>query len=301
MKPKDYGLFFGVLSPLLSSMGVVLIAVAAKLLPPLFVASITGILGGIILFFSMFLFKEKFDLFQLKGNSKDLLKMLFVRGVFGAGIMTLGLSMTDGIKAIFFSKTEPFFVLGWHWLLLGEKIRKSHIILLTVHMTGAVILSTGGNFLAFGRTQLGGLFIIIAMMLFALSYIYGSRLSKSIGSRVPSAVTSGIGGLILLPISLFFVSSTVWDITSIGWVYMISFVILWNVFGLTFWFISLKTVKGWIVSALRSIGPIAGVPFAYFLFGETLNIIQIIGGIIVLITSALIAREHLRPKNSKSN
>ncbi|MBI2005194.1 MAG: prepilin peptidase, partial [Candidatus Aenigmarchaeota archaeon] len=32
-----------------------------------------------------------------------------------------GLSMTDGIKAIFFSKMEPFFVLGWHWLLLGEK------------------------------------------------------------------------------------------------------------------------------------------------------------------------------------
>src|SRR3989338_5668108 len=192
MRPKDYGLFFGVLSPLLSSMGVVLIAVAAKLLPPLFVASITGILGGIILFFSMFLFKEKFDLFQLKGNSKDLLKMLFIRGVFGAGLMTIGLSMTDGIKAIFFSKTEPFFVLGWHWLLLGEKIRKSHMILLTVHMTSAVILSTGGNFLSFGRTQLGDLFVIFAMMLFALSYIYGSRLSKSIGSRVPSAVTSGI-------------------------------------------------------------------------------------------------------------
>ena len=65
---------------------------------------------------------------------------------------------------------------------------------------------------------------------------------------------------------------------------------------MTMWLASLKSVKGWIVSALRAIGPIAGVPVAWLLFGEILTPIQILGGIIVLITSVVIAKEHLRRK-----
>lgn len=299
MSSKNYGLLFAILSPLFSSIATILSAAAVKLLSPLFAASIAGIFGSLILLFSMILFKEKINFSKLKENIKDILGMLLTRGIFGVAAITIGLSMTDGIKAIFFSKTEPYFVLGWHWLLLGEKIKKTHFILLTIHIIGALILSTGGKFVSFGRSQLGDLFIVLAMALFALSYIFGRRLSKTVGSLTTNAITTGIGGLVLFPIALLFIPANVWDITSIGWLYLISFIILWNVFGLTFWFVSLKTMKGWIVSALRSIGPVAGAPFAYFLFGETLNSIQIVGGIIVLITSILIAREHLRKENSK--
>lgn len=299
MKSKRYGLLFAITSPFFSNIATIFSATATKLLAPIFVSGVGGIIGSLILFFSMLISKEKIDLHKIRQNSKDLWKMILIRGVLGNALFSLGLFLTDGIRAIFFTKMEPYFVLGWHWLFLREKVKKSHLILLTIHIIGAVILSTGGQFTSFDRAQLGDLLVISAMLLFALSYIYGRKLSRNLGAKTPTMVTTGVGGLILLPISLFFVPSHVWDVTSIGWLYLLIATILFNVFGLTFWFASLKTVKGWIVSALRSIGPIAGAPVAYFLFGETISQIQIIGGIIVLITSALIAREHLRHENSK--
>ncbi len=298
MKPKKNGLILAIISPFFSSIATVLSATATKLLAPIFVSGVGGILGGLILLFSMLIAKEKINLPEIKRNYKDIIKMVFLRGIFGMGMFSIGLSLTDGIKAIFFTKMEPYFVLGLYWFLFKEKIQKSHIFLLAIHVMGAFILSTGGNFLSFGRVQLGDLFVILAMLFFALSYIPGRKLSQNLGAKASTMVTIGIGGTVLFLVSLFFVPSHVWDVTSVGWIYLISSTILFNVFGLTFWFASLKNVKGWMVSALRALGPIAGAPFAYFMFKEVLSPLQIIGGLIVIITSALIVREHLK-KESK--
>ena len=109
MKSKNYGLLFAILSPLLSSIGTILSAAAVKILSPLFAASIAGIFGSLILLFSMTFFKEKINFSKLKENIRDILGMLLTRGIFGAAAITIGLSMTDGIKAIFFSKICAWF------------------------------------------------------------------------------------------------------------------------------------------------------------------------------------------------
>lgn len=293
MKPIYYGLLFAILSPFFSSIATVFQSGATKLLTPLIVASIGGLLGGIALLSLVLLSKEKFNIKKIRKNLKDLTFMTFFRPVLGVTIFAYGLSMTGAIKAIFFTKMEPYFVLGLFWLLGREKIKIKHLILLTIHIIGAIVLSTGANFAAFGRAQFGDLLIISAMGLFALSYFYGTRLSRNLGAKISNSITLGIGGLILLPFALIFSPLNFFVSQPLGWTYLISYVILFNLIGLTLWFASLKTVKGWMVSALRSIGPLVGAPFAYFLFGETLSFIQIVGGVVVLITSALIAREHL--------
>lgn len=299
MKPLHYGLMFAILSPLFSSIATILQSGAVKLLHPLVVTSIGGLSGSMILFILIILSKEKINSQKIRHNIKDITLMTVLRPLAGATSLAYGLSMTDGIKAIFFTKAEPYFVLLWHWLLKKEKINSRHLILLTIHIIGAIILSTGG-ILKFGSAQFGDLLVVLAMGLFALSYIYGSKLSNKLGAKVSNAIVLGLGGIILLPFTLAFSPLTELMNERLGWTYFVSYVILFNVIGLTLWFASLKTVKSWMVSALRSLGPIVGAPFAYFLFRETLSLIQIIGGIIVLITSALIAREHLRIENSKS-
>lgn len=57
------------------------------------------------------------------------------------------------------------------------------------------------------------------------------------------------------------------------WLYMLASIILFNVISLTLWYASLKTVKAWIVSALRSLRPLFGASFAWLLFGETLSLV----------------------------
>jgi len=293
MKLKHYGLLLAILSPMFSSIATIFQSGSTKLLTPLIVASIGSILGSIALLLIVIISREKIDTRKIRNNWKDLSFMTLLRPLLGVTIFAFGLSMTSAIKAIFFTKMEPYFVLGWYWILKKEKLHKKYLILLAIHLTGAILLSTGGNFGGLGKAQLGDLLVVAAMGFFSLSYIYGTRLSQKIGAKISNSLTMGIAGMLLLPFALIFSPAVVWTF-SLGWKYLIAYVILFNVIGLTLWFASLKTVKGWIVSALRSLGPIVGAPIAWILLGETLSIMQIFGGLIVLITSALIAREHIR-------
>ena len=290
-------LIFAIASPFFSSVATVFKSGAAKNLSPLTVVVVGGFLGSLMLFLLARAFKEKVTIHTIRLHLRSLSALILLRTILGELFFTYGLSQTDVIKAIFFTKVEPYFVLLIGVLFLRERIKLHHLFLLTIHLTGAVLLSTGGAIGHVSRAQIGDLFIIIAMALFASSYNYGKRLSHSIGSISSNAVAMGIGSFILLPFMIFF--SPPKPSFNIGWVYLLIYVILFNVIALTLWFASLRSVRGWIVSALRYIGPVLGAPVAYFLFKETLNIIQIFGAIIIIFTSFLIAKEHLKTQSQK--
>ena len=56
--------------------------------------------------------------------------------------------------------------------------------------------------------------------------------------------------------------------------------------------------------AVKNLSPliviVIGAPVAYFLLGETLSLTQIFGAAIIIVTSFLIIREHLRETKSSS-
>lgn len=294
MNPNYSGIIFAILSPLFSSISTIYQSGATKLLTPLVVVSIGGIIGSILLFIMAKLFREKNIFKKIRSNLKDLIAVVFLRSISGHLLLAIGLSQTTAIKAIFFTKIEVYFVLIFSWLLLKEKIRLKQVILLTIHILGAITLSTSGKFNFESTAQIGDLFIIIAMVFFALSYNFGKKLAHNVGSISGNAASMGLAGLILLPFAYFF---SPWENISgatTGWTYLFAYVILFNVIALSMWYASLKSVKGWIVSSLRIIGPVLGAPFAYILFKETLDSIQIIGATIIITTSFLILREHVQ-------
>ncbi len=218
--------------------------------------------------------------------------LIFTRVVIGKLLFTIGLGLTTGVKAIFFTKIEPYFVVLWFWLLNKESVKPRHIVLLFIHIIGAIVLSTSGELGKFGKAQIGDLFIIAAVAFGGLSYYPASNLTKRMGGVKTNIISLLAGGLILLPAAIIFSDSSVWK-PSIGWLYLAADGFIFTTIGLTMWFVSLKTVKGWMVSALRAIGHLFGVPFAYFMFRETLSPTQFLGGAIVLVTSIIIVKEHL--------
>ncbi len=291
-------LIFAIISPFFSTTATIFKAQAVKELSPLIVTSIGGILGPIILIFILFLRKTKIDLKAIRKNYKQILILTLLRPLVGELLFTAGLFFTTGIKAIFFTKTEPYFVLFWFWLLKKEKIKANYLILLAMHLAGALVLSTGGNF-SFNKPQMGDFLIVLAMGFFSLSYFFSKDLSHKVGAQLTNAVTLGIAGIVLLPL-IFLIKPVLHSgFPTSGWINLLIYVVLFNVIGLTLWFSSLKSVPGWMVSALRALGPVFGAPVAYIFFHETLSLNQILGGIVVLITSFLMAREHLK-SSSKS-
>lgn len=292
MNPNSTGLIFAILSPLFSSISTIFKTGAAKNLTPLVVVGIGGLIGSILLFMLAKIFKEKDIIYKIKRHWKDLVFVIFLRNLLGELFFTVGLSQTTAVKAIFFTKIEPYFVLIFSWLLLKEKIRSKYLILLASHLGGAIILSTGGKFNLFTKAQIGDIFVIIAMAFFALSYNFGKKLAHNVGPISGNAASMGIASLIVFPFMFFFTPLQKLTNQTTGWEYLFAYVILFNVISLSMWYASLKSVKGWIVSSLRYVGPIFGAPFAYFLYRETLSATQLIGAIVIIITSFLIAREH---------
>lgn len=292
MVSANFDLLFAIISPFFSSIATIFKAGATKSLTPLIVIGVGSAMGSAVLFLLAKILSEKVSLEKIKLNWKDFAMLILLRTLLGELFFTFGLSQTSVIKAIFFTKVEPYFVLLLGWFLLKERVYGKHLFLLTIHLFGALILSTKGNFNIVGQAQIGDLFIIIAMGFFASSYNYGKRLSKKIGSVSTNAISLGLGSLILFPLAILFSPLDKFS-SSIGWTYLILYVVLFNVISLTLWFASLKSLKEWVVSALRYLGPVFGAPVAYILFKETLNLTQVAGAIIILTTSFLIARENV--------
>lgn len=286
-----YGLIAAILSPFFSSVSTIFKSEAARDLSPLIVVSFGGIIGSIILFIIAGFRKEKISIKLLKNNFKDLGLLVVLRFIIGELIFTYGLVSTSAIKAIFFTKIEPYLVLILGWLFLNEKVKGKQLLLLAVHLSGALLLSTGGFFLT---PHAGDLLVMLAMLCFASSYIFGKRVSQAIGSTLGNAISMGIASLILLPFAIFSSYSNLFSYSLNGWGFLFIYIILFNVIALTLWFSSLKLVKGWIVSSLRYVGPILGAPVAYFMFGQTLSLNQIFGAGIIIVTSLLIVKEHFR-------
>lgn len=105
------GLLFAILSPLFSSTATILKSGATKLLHPLLVTSFGAILGSAILLIFVFASREKISPKKIKSNLKEISLMTILRPLLGEIVFAYGLSLTGGIKAIFFTKAEPYFVL----------------------------------------------------------------------------------------------------------------------------------------------------------------------------------------------
>jgi len=288
---KD-GIFLSVASSLFSSISVVFAVGAAKMLNPIGVAGFGALIAGLILFAAASVSnKRKISWDMIRKNKRDLAEQSIIRGFIAHALLIVGYSMTQAVKAVFFTKIEPFFVLLWGHLMGKEKLKAKHIFIIIIHLTGVFLLSTGGAITAFSTAQLGDGIIIFAVFLFAYTYYSGARLAKKIGARASVAITNITGGTMNTVLALlFFPLSTMANPE--GWIYLLAYLLSFHVIALTLWYAALKTAKGWVVSAVRALGPVVGAVTAFMMFGEALTEAQFIGAAVILVTSVLIAKER---------
>ncbi|MBN8549345.1 MAG: DMT family transporter [Deltaproteobacteria bacterium] len=288
MITRRTAIFFAILSSVLSSLGWIFQGEAVTALKPLIVASAQGILTGFIYYIHLRWTGTAFPLEKLKHNARDMFEFTFLRGFLASILLCYALVTTDSMKAMFFTKLEPYFIIFWSWILTGQTISRYHGALLAVHIVGAILLSTGGHF-DLGHSQWGDLMVVVAVGLNSYSYLHATRLSKELGSVHVNGISAFVSGLFLLPFALAFSPLAAWNVFTFGWFNLLMVVLLFNVFALTLWYTALRHIEGWLVSALRAVGPVFAAPLAWIFVGQELGEIQILGAAIVLLTSAMLA------------
>lgn len=280
---------FAILSSTLSSVATLFKVQGVEHVPPILGASVGVLFAGLISFPYLALRGQLPSFAQLWGVRSPLIKLIIARPVISNILFTIGLTMTTGVKAVFLTKMEPYLVIFWVWVLDGKRPSGRHLNLLLIHIFGAILLSVG-DFSTLSAAQWGDAIIFVAVITSGLSYRFAPRVTAVLTPTQTAAVTETAGGLLTLPLALALCSISFGPAEREGWMYLAFHSVLFYVLAVPLLYASLGGIEGWHSSALRATGPLTAVPIAYFFFGEQLSPVQLFGGLIVLMTSALVSR-----------
>lgn len=260
---------------------------------PFFVGAISTCAATVVLFVWIQLRERKIPQADPKLFPwRNIIIFVLLRGIFAGILFNYSLLYTTGIKAIFFTKAEAYFVLLWAVFLDGTRIPFSHALLLALHFIGAFFLSTGGKF-ELETSSFGDLLILAAMLLTSLSYRFGKNLSTQIGSIHTNFYLQSLSALVFIPLGIFVGFPAYEAFSNLGaWGDLAAYIILYTLFGFSIWLIALKSLETWLVSALRASGPLFAAPLAFLFFDQSLLPLQIAGGLLALATSFALALDQ---------
>ncbi len=293
-------LLAGILGSVFSSIAWITEQETLRYLSPLTVAAVAPLVAGILMAPYALRYHRVPTRDEIRRLQMPFLAVLLMRNIFGVLIFTSALTMTSSAKVMFLTKIEPYVVLFLHWLLYKERVPSRDMALLVVHVIGAVILSTGGEF-RIHVEQLGDILVLIGIVANALMYRPGRMLAEAWGAGFVTTIGSLLAGILLLPFALYFHLDdfSLHGEHLTGYCYLFFTVIIFYIISTTLWFYSLKGIEPWLNSALRCVGPVVAAPIAWYFFAKPLTVAQIFGAFLVVLTSALLVK-RARNKSPES-
>jgi drug/metabolite transporter (DMT)-like permease len=212
-------------------------------------------------------------------------KTLFVMGIFGIigynFLLYEALQYTTSMNAALVNSMNPALIFLFSALILKEKVSLSKGLGLIISFLGVLLVLTKGQLLQVFQIDynLGDLIMLLAILVWTFYSIFGRKL-KSIPPISATAVSALFGLVTLLPFVL--VSGIQYPLSKeavIGVVYIALFP---SVGSFIFWNISLRYLdasKAGIYMYLITIF----TAILSFLLGETITLVQIVGGFLVFI------------------
>jgi len=243
------------------------------------------LISSIILNLNLLFFQRKY-IKKIKNIKQREWKNTFFAGVFlifGYLASTYGLRFTTSINYSFIIKSNLIFIPLLAFFFFQEKITKEKIFLAFIFLIGIYLVTTSGQFIL---PHFGDLLIIVAAFFFSSFTIINKNLVKILEPEIVSWGVTSFAAVLALIIS-FFLKINVFS--SIG----ILFVFLSGLAeALIILFIN-KTIR--ITSMTYYVMMTMFVPVINLILGilflnEMINFIQLIGGIILIISGIMVQR-----------
>ena len=198
-------------------------------------------------------------------------------------IEIFAIKYTQTINYSFLIRTITIFTIIFAWIFLKEKLTKEKIILTFVIILGSYLLITNGQLLQY---QLGDLLTILEAALISFGgIILGKMAIKRMGREFSSSAGILIG---MLPVTL-----TAWFNNAIAIPQLPLFIIFLatsNALLIVFRYKSYQIASASYVTMIFSLTPILVLITAIPLFGESLGLIQIFGGVLIIATSFFVEK-----------
>jgi len=245
----------------------------------------TTMTSAMILLFYTFILKTK----EIKKVKKHHLKFIILIGLFAAVAYssgTYGLTLSTSINYGFLIKTTLVFTTLLAFLFLKEPINIKKIALIFTLLLGAYLITTGGA-LIIPRT--GDVFIVLAAFCLSLAVIIQKPIVMELDPDVVTTIRAIFSSIFLLMI-IPLISSNPFMVNDIKDMIFVS-----SFSALTVIFLS-KTISvatASYMTMMTMMTPILVSVIGYFWLGESMNIIQILGGTLIIISGILIQKHEI--------
>ena len=222
-----------------------------------------------------------------KLHKKDIIP-IFALGFFGIMVYHFGLNygeqyVSPGAASLIIA-TIPVFIVVLAFIFLNERITLKKLLGIVLSLCGVLIISIWGTRDASIEIEymFGALAVLVAATMGALYTVAGKKLLDRYSALSLTTYAILLGSLGLLP---FFSKSLLDEVSAMStrsWIAAIFLGICSTVVGYILWYVALKIKTASEVSVYLYAIPILSTIVSYFLFGDEITLLFILGGALVI-------------------
>lgn len=232
------------------------------------------------LFITPYYFSKK----QESITKRDL-RNFFILGLSASGLahffLFFGQNFTSAVNAGFLVKVTTLFTVLFAFFLVKERLRVVDLVAIGVSFLGVFLLSSEGRFFF----RIGDILIILSSLFLGFSNAFAKKLMRNHSSRTIVFWRTLFGLPLLFMFSLILSGN---PFSSFG--YFVLFNGFFLAITIIFLYKSIEVIGPSLSSTLFFISPLFSTIFAVFLLNESISIIQLIGGGVILFGTYLIIR-----------
>jgi len=168
---------------------------------------------------------------------------------------------------------------------------------------GALFLALAGTALTVGLTRgasaLGIILGAVAALLYAIYILVGSRIVHQAGSIVSSTVVMISAATVYAGIVV--IHGPAFPQNVVGWTAVVAIALLSTVLAFVTFFAGLKQVGPITASTLSTWEPVVTVVLATVVLGERMGMLQLLGGVLILLAAVMLVRDETAQKEPKAS
>ena len=227
--------------------------------------------------------------------------LAFLLVIAGNALLYLSLQFTVVINVVVLNSVEPVLILAAAWLVFRDRVTYRQTFGIALSLFGVLFLISSGDVTNLAELELnqGDLLVLLAYLSWAFYAVLLRLLPAELDSRVLIVALLGVGSLFGLP--LFLIEHFAFRPTTLGWVSILSIVVLAltnSVAAVFLWNRSVKLMGPGRAGPYMHLIPAYGVVMAIAVLDETFHLYHVIG--ICLIGIGIYYSTILRHKTEAS-
>jgi len=243
------------------------------------------IIAALVLSFNLFLFQRKYIVKIKYFKQNEILAILLASILLLAAYLftTFGLDYTTSINYSFLSRSSLIFTSMLAFFLLKEQMYFGKIVLIICFFVGIYLITTGGKIIT---PQIGDMLILVGSFFLSYTSIVQKKLHKNLP---PELICWGVitSGAILCIFASFFLNVNVFNFNNLAIIFLVG---LTEALIILFMNKAIRVANVTYYTMMNMLVPVINGIMGIMLLNESINLIQIVGGVILLISGILVQK-----------